>query len=110
MGFCKCVSTVVLTRLNHPPRKYLSDPSEDVRAATEVVLSEFLKEIRDITIVARKTYSEQAQKWEVAIEDVEPSDQTQDNTTPIHSEEEDGEVTYPDGTNTDFDDRDLGCQ
>ena len=91
-------------------RKYLSDPGEDVRVATEVVLSEFLKEIRDITSVARKSHSEQAPKREVAIEEVEPSSQSQDDTTPIHSEEEDGDVAYPDGSNTDFDDRDVGCQ
>jgi len=74
-----------------------------------VVLSEFLKEIRDITVVARKTQNEQAPKREVAIEEAEPSDQTQGDTTPIHSEEDDGDANYPDGSNTDFDDRDLGC-
>jgi hypothetical protein len=89
--------------------KYLSDPGEDVRAATEVVLSEFLKEIRDITAVARKSQSEQAPKRDVAIEEVEPSGQSQGETTPIHSEEEDGDMNYPDGSNTDFDDRDVGC-
>ncbi|KAF9651765.1 ARM repeat-containing protein [Thelephora ganbajun] len=88
--------------------KYLSDPTEDVRVATEVVLSEFLKEIRDITIVARKTHSEQAAKQEVAIEEVEPSDQNQGDATPVHSEDDDGDANYPDGTNTDLDDRDLG--
>lgn len=77
--------------------------------ATEVVLSDFLKEIRDITIVARKTQSEQATKREVNIEEAEPSDQNQEVTTPIHSEEEDGDTHYPDDSNTDFDDRDLGC-
>lgn len=91
-------------------RKYLSDPGEDVRVATEVVLSEFLKEIRDITSVARKAHSEQAPKREVAIEEVEQSSQSQGDTTPIHSEEEDADGTYPDGSNTDFDDRDVGCQ
>lgn len=91
-------------------RKYLSDPGEDVRVATEVVLSEFLKEIRDITAVARKTQNEQAPKREVAIEEVEQSSQNQGDTTPIHSEEEDGDLAYPDGSNTDFDDRDVGCQ
>ncbi|KAF9782164.1 ARM repeat-containing protein [Thelephora terrestris] len=88
--------------------KYLSDPSEDVRVATEVVLSEFLKEIRVITAVARKTHGELAPKQEVAIEEVEPSGESQGDTTPIHSEEDDGDVNYPDGSNTDFDDRDLG--
>lgn len=74
-----------------------------------MVLSEFLKEIRDITVVARKTQTEQAVKRDVAVEDAEPSDQSQGDTTPVYSEEEEGDVNYPDGTNTDLDDRDLGC-
>ena len=109
MGFCEGVPTAYPTYLTPQSRKYLSDPTEDVRVATEVVLSEFLKEIRDITVVARKTQNEQAPKREVAIEEAEPSDQTQGDTTPIHSEEDDGDANYPDGSNTDFDDRDLGC-
>ena len=92
---------------NPPSRKYLSDPTEDVRVATEVVLSEFLKEIRDITVVARKTHNEQAAKQETSVEGTELGDQ--EDTTPVYSEEE-GDVNYPDGTNTDLDDRDLGCQ
>jgi vacuole morphology and inheritance protein 14 len=32
-------------------RKYLSDPIEDVRVATETLLAEFLREIRDVTVV-----------------------------------------------------------
>jgi len=93
---------------NTPSSKYLSDPTEDVRVATEVVLSEFLKEIRDITVVARKTHNEQAAKQDTSAEGTEPSDQNQEDTTPVYSEEE-GDVNYPDGTNTDLDDRDLGC-
>lgn len=90
--------------------KYLSDPNEDVRVATEVVLSEFLKEIRGITAVARKAHGEQAPKRDVAIEEVEPSGESQGDTTPIHSEEDDGDMNYPDGSTMDFDDRDVGCQ
>ncbi|KAH8096728.1 ARM repeat-containing protein [Cristinia sonorae] len=33
--------------------KYLSDPTEDVRIATENLLGEFLREIRDVTLVQR---------------------------------------------------------
>jgi hypothetical protein len=97
--------------LSYPPSsKYLSDPTEDVRVATEVVLSEFLKEIRTITAVTRKTNGDQVPKREVAIEEVEPSSQSQGDTTPIHSEEDDGDGNYPDGWNTDFDDKDVGSQ
>ena len=39
-------------------RKYLSDPTEDVRVATETLLAEFLREIKDVTLV-RKRHEEQ---------------------------------------------------
>lgn len=35
-------------------RKYLSDPTEDVRVATETILADFLREIRDVSIVRRQ--------------------------------------------------------
>ncbi|RDB19828.1 Protein VAC14 [Hypsizygus marmoreus] len=35
--------------------KYLSDPTEDVRVATETILADFLREIRDVSIVRRQT-------------------------------------------------------
>ena len=41
-----------------PPRKYLSDATEDVRIATENQLAEFLREIREVTVV-RKHREEQ---------------------------------------------------
>ena len=75
-----------------------------------MVLSEFLKEIRTITAVTRKTHGEQVPKREVAIEKVKQGSQSQGNTTPIHSEEDDGDLNYPDGWHTDFDDRDVGGQ
>ncbi|KAF8915375.1 vacuolar protein 14 C-terminal Fig4p binding-domain-containing protein [Mucidula mucida] len=34
--------------------KYLSDPLEDVRVATKTLLAEFLREIRDVSVVQRK--------------------------------------------------------
>ena len=37
-----------------PYRKYLSDPTEDVRVATENLLADFLREIRDVTVVSRQ--------------------------------------------------------
>lgn len=35
-------------------RKYLSDPTEDVRVATETLLADFLREIRDVSVVRRR--------------------------------------------------------
>ncbi|KAH9850815.1 ARM repeat-containing protein [Lenzites betulinus] len=39
--------------------KYLSDPTDDVRVATEGLLADFLREIKDVTLV-RKRHEEQA--------------------------------------------------
>lgn len=41
------------------PRKYLSDPTEDVRIAAENQLAEFLREIREVTIVRKHREEEQ---------------------------------------------------
>ncbi|KAJ3982058.1 vacuolar protein 14 C-terminal Fig4p binding-domain-containing protein [Lentinula detonsa] len=35
--------------------KYLSDPTEDVRVATEVLLADFLREIRDVTVIQQRS-------------------------------------------------------
>jgi len=53
-----------------PPRKYLSDPTEDVRIAAENQLAEFLREIREVTIV-RKHREEQERLREERNEEVE---------------------------------------
>ncbi|PPQ78225.1 hypothetical protein CVT25_015544 [Psilocybe cyanescens] len=53
--------------------KYLSDPTEDVRVATENLLADFLRELRDVTFVSRqldqqaksKTPTESVRKTEV---------------------------------------------
>jgi vacuole morphology and inheritance protein 14 len=38
----------------HFYRKYLEDPTEDVKIATENILADFLKEIRDVTAVQKR--------------------------------------------------------
>ena len=109
MGFCENVYTGYRHLSDPSSRKYLSDPNEDVRVATEVVLSEFLKEIRDITTVARKTQGEEAVKRDATAEESELSDQMQEDMPSSHGEEEEGDMGYPDGSTTDLDDRELGC-
>lgn len=37
-----------------PFRKYLSDPTEDVRVSTENLLAEFLQEVRDIAVAQKR--------------------------------------------------------
>ena len=46
-------------------RKYLSDPTEDVRVATENQLAEFLREIKEVTLV-QKRYAEDQRLKELA--------------------------------------------
>ena len=59
MGFCKYTTylsaTYTLTSVN---RKYLSDPTEDVRIATENLLADFLREIRHVTGVHHRQHEE----------------------------------------------------
>jgi vacuole morphology and inheritance protein 14 len=47
-----------------PPRKYLSDPTEDVRIAAENQLAEFLREIREVTVVRK--HREEQERLQVA--------------------------------------------
>lgn len=54
-------------------RKYLSDPTEDVRVATENLLADFLREIRDISEIRRR------REELTNMEDIYPSDETQPN-------------------------------
>jgi vacuole morphology and inheritance protein 14 len=42
-----------------PHRKYLSDPTEDVRIAAENQLAEFLREIREVTVVRKHREEEE---------------------------------------------------
>jgi vacuole morphology and inheritance protein 14 len=44
------------------PRKYLSDPTEDVRIAAENQLAEFLREIREVTVVRKHREEERLQE------------------------------------------------
>ncbi|KAF8969322.1 vacuolar protein 14 C-terminal Fig4p binding-domain-containing protein [Flammula alnicola] len=52
--------------------KYLSDPTEDVRVATENLLADFLRELRDVTIVSRQL--EQHVKSKTPAESIRRSD------------------------------------
>lgn len=52
-GWASVSSLLFSCFISNRPRKYLSDPIEDVRIATENLLADFLREIRDVTYVAR---------------------------------------------------------
>jgi vacuole morphology and inheritance protein 14 len=80
-----CVTTFILIPLPSylESRKYLSDPTEDVRIAAENQLAEFLREIREVTIVRkhreeqeylRGTKPEEKLRPEIEQTKVQPSD------------------------------------
>jgi hypothetical protein len=41
-------------RISQSLRKYLSDPTQDVKVATENLLADFLREIQEITVLQRR--------------------------------------------------------
>jgi hypothetical protein len=47
-------------------RKYLSDPTEDVRIATENQLAEFLREIKEVTLVQKQREEEHRTREDAA--------------------------------------------
>jgi vacuole morphology and inheritance protein 14 len=60
-------------------RKYLSDPTEDVRVATETILADFLREIRQITNV-RKHHEEEVKAKQSIISAKQDQEVTPDVT------------------------------
>lgn len=85
--------------LNFTFRKYLSDPTEDVRIATDNLLADFLKEIRDIAKV-QKHYEEKMKQRELEQREqqVRRQDEKLPDITMSHSERaafiSEGEVAY----------------
>jgi vacuole morphology and inheritance protein 14 len=65
-----------------PPRKYLSDPTEDVRIAAENQLAEFLREIREVTVV-RKHREEQERLREANPEENTEAEGTKERSSDI---------------------------
>jgi vacuole morphology and inheritance protein 14 len=98
-------------------RKYLSDPTEDVRVATENILADFLREIRHVTSV-RKRAEEQAAKAKreaAAVdgeaEDKDPSEeasQTAFAPGSMANSVADSTSNYRDEQASDIDIRDVG--
>ncbi|KAJ3932163.1 MAG: ARM repeat-containing protein [Lentinula lateritia] len=100
--------------------KYLSDPTEDVRVATEVLLADFLREIRDVTVVRRR--SEKLAKSTHTVGDTEsivPSEggQTEHSITDSperavfladHDDAQYPDSEYKEDRASDFDVRDAG--
>ncbi|KAG6817894.1 hypothetical protein H0H87_001726 [Tephrocybe sp. NHM501043] len=102
--------------------KYLSDPTEDVRVATETLLADFLREIRDVSIVRREldsqakiqTPAESLQHADVHEKLPELTLETSERAVFINDNEYppsiDGEsLVRDDAASTNVDDRDIGA-
>ncbi|KAI0340907.1 ARM repeat-containing protein [Trametopsis cervina] len=102
--------------------KYLSDPTEDVRIATENLLADFLREIRDVTLVQRHHEDQLKAKKAAEAEHVSRTDGDKEKLpditmaaseraafVPEYDEEfvDDVSIT-PDEKDGDIDERDLG--
>jgi vacuole morphology and inheritance protein 14 len=101
-------------------RKYLSDPSEDVRIATENQLAEFLREIKEVTLVQKHRLDEQRYRVTASPSQAPFQDREKDLAAENTSEqakstngEIDGSELGPEadnGLNNDIDERDLGSK
>ncbi|KZT71480.1 ARM repeat-containing protein [Daedalea quercina L-15889] len=99
--------------------KYLSDPTEDVRVATENLLADFLREIREVTAVQRQHEEQLKAKREVAEQTRRPDnekDKVQEITIPgsdrgpflDDDEADDSSLASPDEKQPDHPGRDAG--
>ncbi|KAH9938004.1 ARM repeat-containing protein [Fomitopsis serialis] len=84
--------------------KYLSDPTEDVRIATENLLADFLREIRDVTTVQRQ-YEEQFKTKREAAEQARRTDTEKPQEITISGSDRGG--PFLDGDDGIFDDSSL---
>jgi vacuole morphology and inheritance protein 14 len=90
------------------PRKYLTDPTEDVRVATETLLADFLREIRDVTRVRDRIDKQQAHTSDVKVGHSKPTDLTSDRNSldvrdsATYSERDDG-IVFDENENKDKD-------
>ena len=67
--------------------KYLSDPTEDVRTATENLLADFLREMRDIAIVQKRSEDKARHIRDMeAYEQARKADDTLPDITMTHPE------------------------
>lgn len=102
-------------------RKYLSDPTEDVRVATETLLADFLREIRDVSIVRRQLDNQaKAQTPAESLRHVDIQEKLPDltleaseravfiNDNDYHSNYDNESATKDDYASTNVDDRDIG--
>jgi vacuole morphology and inheritance protein 14 len=84
--FSYCYYTLFIS----PCRKYLSDPTEDVKIATETLLADFLREIRDVTAVTRRTQEDS--KLKQSVESLRRADDASEQLIDLSSEKSDSVI------------------
>lgn len=62
MDFCTSLSALPPALVSYSLRKYLSDPTEDVRVATETLLADLLRELREVSSLRKRSDLEQSDK------------------------------------------------
>ncbi|KAJ6538479.1 vacuolar protein 14 C-terminal Fig4p binding-domain-containing protein [Mycena vulgaris] len=87
--------------------KYLSDPTEDVRVATETLLADFVREIRDVSVVRKRAEEQARSKRDSG--SIRRSDLGGDDRLPDFSSNYGDEMALKDDSATDVDYRDTGA-
>ncbi|KAI0920953.1 hypothetical protein AcW2_006075 [Taiwanofungus camphoratus] len=87
--------------------KYLSDPTEDVRVATENILADFLREIRDVTTVQRRNEEQLKLKREAAVEQNRHAETEKERLPDITMANSERGTFIPEDDNGAFDDSSL---
>jgi vacuole morphology and inheritance protein 14 len=90
-------------------RKYLSDPTEDVRVATEHLLADFLREVRHVTNV-RKKIEERAKAKQAESGDADHEDESEEGQTAAIATESTANSVHDTEVASEIDFRDLGCK
>lgn len=102
-------------------RRYLSDPTQDVKVATENLLADFLREVRDVTLLQKRYEAHAKVRKEAELEEearrAENEREKLPDITMIHSERalfvpengvEDGREKERAGSELEVDHRDTG--
>jgi hypothetical protein len=92
-------------------RKYLSDPTEDVRVATENLLADFLREIHDVTIISRQFEHHAKEKYRSSSTLAHRPDLENGHESESDRKSHQGsEPAVNHDVTSELDDQDIGCK
>lgn len=106
-----------------PIRRYLSDPTQDVKVATENLLADFLREVRQVTQLQKRHEAQAKVRREAELQEEARRAETEQEKLPditmVHSERamfvpengvEDGREKEWNGSEQEVDHRDTGSE